>query len=170
MSTASPDIKQRSGKKKTATAGFTTPEVEIIGNGRTTDTKTDILDNIQAQAKTAVKSDWDYKLALAIITILAIVTRFWRITYPDEVVFDEVHFGKVCVAPCNSRALADPRSSPPTTSKAHTSSMCTLRLGSFCSLLQAGSLAMMDHSSLRTLATPTLPTKCHMLPTEQCQH
>jgi len=99
MSTASPAVKQRSGKKKNVAApGSTTPEVEIMGNGKSTDTKTDILDNIQAQAKTAVKSDWDYKLALAVITILAIVTRFWHITYPDEVVFDEVHFGKVCVA------------------------------------------------------------------------
>lgn len=94
MSTASPAVKQRSGKKKTAAGGSTTPEVEIIGNGKTSD----VLDNIQAQAKTAVKSEWDYKLALAVITILAIITRFWHITYPDEVVFDEVHFGKVGVA------------------------------------------------------------------------
>ena len=46
----------------------------------------------------AAKSEWDYKLALAIITILAFVTRFWGINHPNEVVFDEVHFGKVWVA------------------------------------------------------------------------
>lgn len=40
-------------------------------------------------------SEWDYKLALAVITILAFVTRFWGISHPNEVVFDEVHFGKV---------------------------------------------------------------------------
>jgi len=43
----------------------------------------------------AVTSDWDYKLAFTIITALAFVTRFWGIGHPDEVVFDEVHFGKV---------------------------------------------------------------------------
>ena len=42
-----------------------------------------------------VKRDWDYKLALLVITALAFVTRFWGIGHPDEVVFDEVHFGKV---------------------------------------------------------------------------
>jgi len=53
-----------------------------------------------AKAKRDIKSpsqgsEWDYKLALTIITILAFVTRFWGITHPDQVVFDEVHFGKV---------------------------------------------------------------------------
>ena len=42
-----------------------------------------------------VKSEWDYKLAGVIITALAFVTRFWGIGHPNEVVFDEVHFGKV---------------------------------------------------------------------------
>lgn len=46
----------------------------------------------QKQGKRA--SEWDYKLALTLITVLAFATRFWRISYPDEVVFDEVHFGK----------------------------------------------------------------------------
>lgn len=32
--------------------------------------------------------------ALIAITILAFATRFYAISYPDEVVFDEVHFGK----------------------------------------------------------------------------
>jgi dolichyl-phosphate-mannose-protein mannosyltransferase len=40
-------------------------------------------------------SEWDYKLGLAVITLLAFVTRFWGIGHPNEVVFDEVHFGKV---------------------------------------------------------------------------
>lgn len=39
---------------------------------------------------------WDYKFALAILTLLAFATRFYRINHPDSVVFDEVHFGKVC--------------------------------------------------------------------------
>ena len=39
--------------------------------------------------------EWDYRVALSIITLLAFVTRFWGISHPNEVVFDEVHFGKV---------------------------------------------------------------------------
>ncbi|KAI9746141.1 MAG: hypothetical protein M1818_000822 [Claussenomyces sp. TS43310] len=39
-------------------------------------------------------SDWDYKVALFFITLLAFITRFWGISHPNEVVFDEVHFGK----------------------------------------------------------------------------
>lgn len=40
-------------------------------------------------------SELQYKIALAVITALAFVTRFWGISHPSEVVFDEVHFGKV---------------------------------------------------------------------------
>ncbi|KAG6988853.1 hypothetical protein G7Y79_00069g096450 [Physcia stellaris] len=50
----------------------------------------EILDSVKA----AVTSDWDYKIALVIITILAFISRFWGISHPNEVVFDEVHFGK----------------------------------------------------------------------------
>ncbi|RKP11169.1 glycosyltransferase family 39 protein [Thamnocephalis sphaerospora] len=32
--------------------------------------------------------------ALAVVTLLAFVTRFYKLSTPDEVVFDEVHFGK----------------------------------------------------------------------------
>ena len=48
-------------------------------------------------------SQWDYKLALAVITIFAFATRFYGISHPNEVVFDEVHFGKVRHYPsCNT--------------------------------------------------------------------
>ncbi|KAH8675630.1 glycosyltransferase family 39 protein [Xylariales sp. PMI_506] len=36
----------------------------------------------------------DYKIGLAVITVLAFISRFWGISHPNEVVFDEVHFGK----------------------------------------------------------------------------
>ncbi|KAL4883670.1 Dolichyl-phosphate-mannose-protein mannosyltransferase-domain-containing protein [Aspergillus karnatakaensis] len=39
-------------------------------------------------------SEWDYRLAITILTVLAFITRFYKISYPDQVVFDEVHFGK----------------------------------------------------------------------------
>lgn len=45
--------------------------------------------------KTTITSEWDFKAALIIITGLAFLTRFWGIGHPNEVVFDEVHFGKV---------------------------------------------------------------------------
>lgn len=41
------------------------------------------------------QSDWDYWLAIAVLTLLGFATRFYRLDYPNEVVFDEVHFGKV---------------------------------------------------------------------------
>lgn len=40
-------------------------------------------------------SELDHKIALSIMTVLAFLTRFWGISHPNEVVFDEVHFGKV---------------------------------------------------------------------------
>lgn len=44
--------------------------------------------------------EWDYRAAITVLTVLAFISRFWGITHPDQVVFDEVHFGKVwlCVA------------------------------------------------------------------------
>ncbi|KAE9373338.1 glycosyltransferase family 39 protein [Stipitochalara longipes BDJ] len=38
--------------------------------------------------------EWDYRIAITVITFLAFLTRFWGISHPNEVVFDEVHFGK----------------------------------------------------------------------------
>lgn len=48
-----------------------------------------------ASAKSIASSERDYKAVFAVITLLAFVTRFWGISHPNEVVFDEVHFGKV---------------------------------------------------------------------------
>lgn len=48
-----------------------------------------------AREKVTKDNETDYKIALVIITALAFVTRFWGISHPNEVVFDEVHFGKV---------------------------------------------------------------------------
>lgn len=45
--------------------------------------------------KETVSSEWDYKAAISVITVLGFITRFWGIQHPNEVVFDEVHFGKV---------------------------------------------------------------------------
>lgn len=52
-------------------------------------------DEVIESLRQKVSSQWDYKAALAVITVLAFITRFWGIGHPNEVVFDEVHFGKV---------------------------------------------------------------------------
>ena len=55
----------------------------------------DTINEFKGAAKQTVQREWDYKLALAVITVLAFITRFWGISHPNQVVFDEVHFGKV---------------------------------------------------------------------------
>jgi dolichyl-phosphate-mannose-protein mannosyltransferase len=52
--------------------------------------------------------EWDYRIALTVITILAFVTRFWGISHPNEVVFDEVHFGKVMITLPNAHGPKAP--------------------------------------------------------------
>lgn len=59
------------------------------------DAATLVRDEKPKYKKRGPGSEWDYKIALAIITLLAFVSRFWGIGHPNEVVFDEVHFGKV---------------------------------------------------------------------------
>lgn len=54
------------------------------------------LDNVSKGA------EWDFRIALTVITVLAFLTRFWGISHPNEVVFDEVHFGKVRKTICQS--------------------------------------------------------------------
>ena len=49
--------------------------------------------------RAAIQSETEYKIGLAVITVLSFVTRFWGISHPNEVVFDEVHFGKVSFRP-----------------------------------------------------------------------
>ena len=87
-------VRQRAkdGSKKRVDDSTTTSSTPIL-NGK----PAEALDSLKHAGKRAVTSEWDYKLALAVITLLAFVTRFWGITHPDQVVFDEVHFGKVCM-------------------------------------------------------------------------
>jgi dolichyl-phosphate-mannose-protein mannosyltransferase len=85
MATPNSTIRQRGGQKDLQK-----------GNGKV-DNVDELLDKTIARTKQTVSSQWDYKLALAIITVLSFLTRFWGISHPNEVVFDEVHFGKVCI-------------------------------------------------------------------------
>lgn len=52
-------------------------------------------DRVRRASSTSVPSEKDFQLGLLVITILSFITRFWGIGHPDQVVFDEVHFGKV---------------------------------------------------------------------------
>ena len=111
------------------------------------------------QGKVKEDKERDYKIAFVVITILAFVTRFWGISHPNEVVFDEVHFGKVrlhrfpeSIYPSSADFA---RSLPPITSSEPTSSMSTLLSPSSFSPLWAGSLATMATSTSRTSAIPT---------------
>lgn len=72
------------------------PTTPLPDSEKDFDVVTKIKREIKTNTKTPHGSEWDYKLAITIITILAFITRFWAITHPDQVVFDEVHFGKVC--------------------------------------------------------------------------
>ena len=83
---SSTTVRQRGQKdKKVPASTSSSPKSDSDLNGVLKDTKLPEM----------VTSEWDYKLALGVITLLAFITRFWGIGHPNEVVFDEVHFGKV---------------------------------------------------------------------------
>ncbi|KAJ4126843.1 Dolichyl-phosphate-mannose--protein mannosyltransferase 4 [Fusarium oxysporum] len=100
--------------------------------------------------RAAAQSETEYKIGLFLITILSFVTRFWGISHPNEVVFDEVHFGKFASYYLERTYFFDVH--PPS--------------ASFSSPLSAGSLATMVTSTSRTSATPTLRIKFLMSRTE----
>lgn len=65
------------------------PEIEL-----------DKLSKAAASSRQSIqRGELEHKFALALVTVLGFVTRFWGISHPDEVVFDEVHFGKVWALP-----------------------------------------------------------------------
>src|SRR4051812_25982531 len=74
--------------------GVSTKKTKEGVSGASSDVELDKLVKA-ATAKTAAGTERDYKAVFVIITLLAFVTRFWGISHPNEVVFDEVHFGKV---------------------------------------------------------------------------
>ncbi len=70
------------------------PSTKKSKDGASSDVELDKLVKA-ATAQSAASNERDYKAVFVVITILAFVTRFWGISHPNEVVFDEVHFGKV---------------------------------------------------------------------------
>jgi dolichyl-phosphate-mannose-protein mannosyltransferase len=91
-------LKQRGGpKKKASHQDLNSANLSAPSPGK-------VIVRAKEQVKDVAEkagSQWDYKLALAILTVLGFLTRFYGITHPNSVVFDEVHFGKVRVLYCN---------------------------------------------------------------------
>ena len=81
-------VRQRPGKEQKKRPTTPNPETmsEKFGN---------VAEKAKPYKPVQQGGEWDYKLALGVITVLAFLSRFWGITHPDQVVFDEVHFGKV---------------------------------------------------------------------------
>ncbi|KAF4311212.1 Glycosyl transferase family 39 [Botryosphaeria dothidea] len=71
-------------KKRPSTPNPDSPAEKING----------ALSRAHSEAAAKIGKEWDYKIALVVVTLLGFWTRFWGITHPDQVVFDEVHFGK----------------------------------------------------------------------------
>ncbi|KAK1769934.1 putative dolichyl-phosphate-mannose-protein mannosyltransferase [Phialemonium atrogriseum] len=63
-------------------------------DGGVSDVELDDIVKTSVKKPRAASSERDYKVTLVFITALAFLTRFWGISHPNEVVFDEVHFGK----------------------------------------------------------------------------
>jgi dolichyl-phosphate-mannose-protein mannosyltransferase len=87
MASPSPTLRSRTGNKERKQV-----------NGKKDHTE-EYLNGLTVSSKKVVTSEWDFKLGLVVITVLSFVTRFWGISHPNEVVFDEVHFGKVRYCP-----------------------------------------------------------------------
>ncbi|KAI1908710.1 Dolichyl-phosphate-mannose--protein mannosyltransferase 4 [Ophidiomyces ophidiicola] len=81
MDSSPPGLRQRGGQNSAS------PAPQKIS-------KSPAPPSLNQQPSKKQASEWSYRLAITVITILAFVTRFYKISYPDEVVFDEVHFGK----------------------------------------------------------------------------
>lgn len=98
MSSQPPSTLKHRGrdKKRPATPTADSPAEKVNG----------AFQRAQSEAHAKIGAEWDYKIAFAVITLLGFWTRFWGITHPDQVVFDEVHFGKVSrdpvLAPLNA--------------------------------------------------------------------
>jgi dolichyl-phosphate-mannose-protein mannosyltransferase len=64
-------------------------------DGSSSDVELDKLVKAATAKSPSKGSEYDYKIVFVFMTAMAFVTRFWGISHPNEVVFDEVHFGKV---------------------------------------------------------------------------
>ncbi|TVY57849.1 Dolichyl-phosphate-mannose--protein mannosyltransferase 4 [Lachnellula cervina] len=80
-------------KRKDASIPIKAKDASATGIAAPRDADLDALVRANRKGKKGAV-EWDYRIAISIITVLAFITRFWGISHPNEVVFDEVHFGK----------------------------------------------------------------------------
>jgi dolichyl-phosphate-mannose-protein mannosyltransferase len=92
MSSPGGQVRQRNTKDKKRP---TTPNPEALAE-KVSEKVANVVEKAKPYKLQHTSSEWDYKLAITVMTVLAFITRFWGIRHPDQVVFDEVHFGKVC--------------------------------------------------------------------------
>jgi len=85
-------------KRKDASAPIKAKEASTTAIVAPRDTELDALVKANQESK-GTGPEWDFRIAITLITIGAFITRFWGISHPNEVVFDEVHFGKVRPVP-----------------------------------------------------------------------
>jgi hypothetical protein len=124
-------------KRKDASVVGKSKDTSATGIAAPRDADLDALVKANLEIKSA-GVEWDYRIAISVITLLAFITRFWGISHPNEVVFDEVHFGKVTSPPPKSpnptySANNHCSSLPPTISSEHISSMSILLSESYFS-------------------------------------
>lgn len=167
MASPQNSVRQRPSAKDKKRA--TTPQPDGLTNGSASEN----IESLKQGAKEAVKNDWEYKLALGVITALAFLTRFWGISHPNQVVFDEVHFGKVRhqirrLSYYVWTVLTMLDSSLHTTYNEHTSSTSILPSASSCSRSPAGWLDIMASSCSRILAIRTSQTRSPTWHTGRC--
>ncbi|KAG5934619.1 hypothetical protein E4U59_006081 [Claviceps monticola] len=86
---ARPQTPQGSLRQRTTTGSKKADSSEA-----TIEVELDKLSKAAAQQNNGPSCERDHWFAFSLTTILAFVTRFWGISHPNEVVFDEVHFGK----------------------------------------------------------------------------
>ncbi|GMM35172.1 dolichyl-phosphate-mannose-protein mannosyltransferase [Saccharomycopsis crataegensis] len=79
--------------KKKGSKAFQKPLPKIVDNDDP-EAKNKALTSKSSSTSSLPDAPWMYQVGLYTVTILAFITRFYSINYPDEVVFDEVHFGK----------------------------------------------------------------------------
>lgn len=93
MSDSPVGVRQRSSKKKSPSsqAGVGSgSEDELLSKANARN-----VPSVSAPTTSKSPSQLGHKLSLVLVTVLAFITRFWKISHPNQVVFDEVHFGKV---------------------------------------------------------------------------
>lgn len=94
MSDPSPAVRHRAPKKK-ALQGVSSTTLSP-GSG----SEDELLKGHDRSPKTLASfghAQGPFRIWLVVVTVLAFLTRFYKINHPNEVVFDEVHFGKVCI-------------------------------------------------------------------------